>query len=216
MVTLQQVKELFIIRDERLHWRDTGVLAGYLTTACAAGRRVKPYPWVLIDERVYVVHRLMRLHEDGELPEKEAPDFVEVAHINGIPTDNNRWNLKPLPKTEHARMDAERIKREKEWGVYHKPKSKPARLDPSDERVRGVVMKIAEYRRWAWLARMVRELFIMRDSRLHWRDTGVEAGYMSVPPDIRERQRDYPYVCFDGEKMLVHRVMSLHETRPVA
>ena len=56
-----------------------------------------------------------------------------------------------------------------------------------------------------------KEIFIVREDRLYWRETGVEAGYLSVPPDIRERQREYPYVWFDREKMKVHRVMWLHE-----
>lgn len=128
MLTEQNVEDLFIVRDDRLHWRDTGVLAGYLTTACRVGRRVKPYPWVLLyddHQQVYPVHRIMRLLEDGELPLRIPPDNFEVAHINGIRTDNNRWNLKVLSKKEHSRIDQKRINREKELGVYHRYKVKP-------------------------------------------------------------------------------------------
>lgn len=166
MLSQHQIKELFIVRDECLHWRDTGGLAGYLTAACKAGRSVKPYPWVLIDERVYVVHRLMRLHEDGELPKRESPDNFEVAHLNGLRTDNSRWNLKTLPKKEHVRIDRERIKREKEWGIYHRDKVKPDGLDPSDERVRGVAVKIAQQRQDSWLARRVRAFFTCFSCRI--------------------------------------------------
>ena len=215
MLTQERIKALFILRDDSLHWRDTGVLAGYLTTACRAGRKVNPYPWIVIPNSHYqdtsLVHRLMLLHEDGELP-----PGIEVNHINGIQTDNNRWNLEGLTKAEHVARDKQRRKREKELGVYFKPKHKPDDLDPSDEKVRGVAVKVAEQKQWAWLAMRVHELFIMRDSRLHWRNTGVEAGYLSVPMGYREKQRAYPYVSFDGEYIKVHRLtwLYLHGSLP--
>ena len=210
MLTQENVKALFIVRDDRLHWRDTGVLAGYLTTACREGRRVELYPWVMIPNGHFSdtisVHRLMRLHENGELP----TEGMEVAHLNSIRTDNNRWNLKTLSKSDHRKMDAATCKRLKLLGVYHRQKHKPHGLDPSDERVRGVAVKLAEHREWSWIALQVRKRYIMRNDRLYSMATGVEVGYLSVPMDYREKQKRYSEVKVEGVNIKVHRLVWLY------
>ena len=195
MLTQQRVKDLFIVRDDKLHWRDTGILAGYLTTACANGRKIRAYPWVLIDNIPYVVHRLMRLHEDGELPKKKSPDYFEVHHINSIRTDSNRWNLMVLSKSEHNKVTVKGGK---------KLAYKSADLDPSDEWVRGVLTKTSERLNGSNLYHLVCSLFIMRDSRLYWRSTGVEVGHLQI------NAAGYPYAAFKYEKMTVHRLIWLY------
>lgn len=210
MITQKLAQELFIIRDDKLHWRDTGVVAGYLTTACAVGRKINSYPWVAITNPTgdYLsVHRIMILHEYGELPLKRAPDYMEVAHLNGICTDNNRWNLTLLDVKTHRAMDAERIQREKDQGLYHKKKHKSAKLDPSDKRVRGLGVLDPD---------RVRRLYIMRGGKLCRMSDGREAGYLrnrldfSVPFDYTERMKQYPHESFDGGLVAVHRLTWLY------
>ena len=93
MLTQTRLRELFDYSP------DTGILVrrksqGRAKAEIAVGCLSQGYYRVRVDDKLYLLHRLIWLYVHGELPE-----FID--HINRIPTDNRIANLRPVTKKQN-------------------------------------------------------------------------------------------------------------------